>query len=402
MSTPPKNAIVLGSALYDLAHRVLTDQNGARLELRPKSAAVLDLLVVHANQLVSKDSILASVWNGRWVTEDSLVRCAHEIREMLGDTEHLVLRTESGRGYRLLTTPDDTHLAELSHEGEKFEQQIRFARAPDGVQLAFGVSGSGAPLVRAPVWMTHLDWDWRSLAIGAWQRRPGLRHTFVRFDYRGTGLSQRGVAIDSLEQQVGDMKAVVDAAGLERFAIRGSIGGGPIAIKFAACYPDRVTHLVLVGSGARGMRACGHLSMPEPEFSALNELILRGWGSESDAYRQIITSTLFPDASADQMRSFNHLQRVSASPIDAVHLHTAISLYDASSDLPKVRCPTLVFKSSQDQGWLSEEMSYTVARLRNATVHLMDTNNYLPLANETAFERTHQIIDSFLSARPLS
>jgi DNA-binding winged helix-turn-helix (wHTH) protein len=88
MSTTPKNVIVLGSALYDLVQRVLVDQNGALLELRPKSAAVLELLVNHANQLVSKDKILTSVWSGRFVTEDSLVRCAHEIREVLGDTEH--------------------------------------------------------------------------------------------------------------------------------------------------------------------------------------------------------------------------------------------------------------------------------------------------------------------------
>jgi pimeloyl-ACP methyl ester carboxylesterase len=289
--------------------------------------------------------------------------------------------------------------AEFSLAGEKFTQRIGFTTAPDGVQLAYGVSGSGPPLVRAPVWMTHLDWDWRSLAIGAWQQRPGLHNTFVRFDYRGTGLSQRGVAIDGLEQQVNDMKAVVNAAGLDRFAIRGSIGGGPVAIKFAACFPDRVTHLVLLGSGARGICARGEQSMPAAEFNAINELILRGWGAETDAYRQIFTSTLFPDANADQMRSFNHLQRVSAAPMDAVHLHTAISHYDASMDLARVRCPVLFLQGSRDQGLLSDEMSYTAARLPNATRHLMDTNNQVPLSNETAFERTHQIIDAFLARR---
>ena len=137
--------------------------------------------------------------------------------------------------------------------------------------------------------------------------------------------------------------------------------------------------------------------MSTQEFSALNELIFRGWGVESDAYRQIFTSTLFPGANAEQMRSFNHLQRVSATPMDAVRLHTAMSLYDASPDLPNVHCPTLVLQSSRDKGWLTEEMHFVASRIRQVEVHLMDTENHLPLANETAFERTHQIIDSFLA-----
>jgi pimeloyl-ACP methyl ester carboxylesterase len=244
--------------------------------------------------------------------------------------------------------------------------------------------------------MTHLDWDWRSAAIGAWQQRLSLHNTYVRFDCRGTGLSQRVVPIIDIDQQIDDFKAVVDSEGLERFAIHGASGGGPVAIGFAARYPKRVSHLVLSGSGARGIRARGAQSMPLETYEAVNTLLLQGWGSEHDTFRQILTSALFPNATVEQTRSFNHMQRVSASPDTAVKIHSMIAHFDVSQELSQVRCPTLIMHSVKDQRWPIQEMQLVASGIQHSEVRLQDTSNHLPLSHEPAFEAAHQWIDQFL------
>ncbi|MGH8732512.1 MAG: alpha/beta fold hydrolase, partial [Burkholderiales bacterium] len=97
------------------------------------------------------------------------------------------------------------------------KQQIRFCKSFDGTRIAYAVSGQGPPILKAPHWLTHLEFDWRSPV-----QRPTLEglskgHTVVRFDPRGCGLSQREVDDISFEAWVRDLETVVDAAGLERF-----------------------------------------------------------------------------------------------------------------------------------------------------------------------------------------
>jgi pimeloyl-ACP methyl ester carboxylesterase len=134
------------------------------------------------------------------------------------------------------------------------EQQIRFCTAPDGVRLAYAAHGSGPPLVRAATWMTHLDFDWESPVWRHWLLGLGDGHTLIRYDERGCGLSDREVEALSLDAWVADLESVVDAAGLDRFALLGVSGGAAVALAYASRHPDRLTHLVLYGGFARGRR----------------------------------------------------------------------------------------------------------------------------------------------------
>jgi pimeloyl-ACP methyl ester carboxylesterase len=124
-------------------------------------------------------------------------------------------------------------------------QQIRFCTAADGVRLAFATHGTGPPIVRASTWLTHLEFDWQSPLWRHWLEGLADGHTVVRYDERGCGLSDWAVEDLSLQAWVGDLEAVVDAAGLERFALLGISHGGPIVIAYAARHPERVSHLVL-------------------------------------------------------------------------------------------------------------------------------------------------------------
>ncbi len=127
-------------------------------------------------------------------------------------------------------------------------QRIRRTTAPDGVRLAYATSGTGPPLVKAANWMSHLDLDWGSpIWTPLWQEL-GRHHTLVRYDERGSGLSDWDVDRDSftLDAWVRDLETVVDELGLERFPLLGLSHGGVVAITYAARHPERVSHLIVL------------------------------------------------------------------------------------------------------------------------------------------------------------
>ena len=131
-------------------------------------------------------------------------------------------------------------------------QQIRFCKSFDGTRIAYAVTGEGPPLVKAPHWLTHLEYEWESPIWKPWIESLSRAHTLLRMDERGCGLSDRDVADISFEAWVRDLEAVVDAAGLDRFALFGHSQGGAIAVEYAVRHPERVTHLVFLGAYARG------------------------------------------------------------------------------------------------------------------------------------------------------
>ena len=131
-------------------------------------------------------------------------------------------------------------------------QNIRFCTTPDGVQLAYAVSGEGPPLVMSATWLTHLEHQWRSLAWRPWLDAFTGAHKVLRYDSRGCGLSDRNVGELSFETWVRDFECVVEAADFRRFALVATCWGGPVAIEYAVRHPERVSHLVLYGTYAQG------------------------------------------------------------------------------------------------------------------------------------------------------
>lgn len=148
------------------------------------------------------------------------------------------------------------------------DQEIRYCTAPDGVQIAYSLVGNGPPLVKAPNWLTHLEFEWSSPVWSHWWEELAKDHTLVRFDQRGSGLSQRDVAEQSFDTWVSDLGTVVDHVGLEQFALLGISQGGAIAVTYAVRNPGRVSRMVLFGAYGRGrpsaeaalrkLRRCGH------------------------------------------------------------------------------------------------------------------------------------------------
>ncbi|MEO7151762.1 MAG: alpha/beta fold hydrolase [Burkholderiaceae bacterium] len=384
--------IPLAGFVLDPMRRELRDAAGAVVQLRPQSMAVLLHLASRIGEAVDKDELMHAVWREVVVTEDSLVKCIGEIRRALGDTGHRIVRTEPKRGYRLIAE------AEAVAPGEPdFVQDIRYCTTADGVSIAWAGSGQGLPMVRAAHWMTHLDWDWRSDVFGPRLRALSRRFRLVRYDGRSYGLSESDVLPATLDQAVLDLEAVVDAAGLERFALFGPSSGAAIAIRYAALHPERVARLVTLGGFARGTQRRGAQAWPAARFDAFLKLIEDGWGQDNDAFRQMITSMLWPGASIEQMHSFNQLQRVASSPRSAALLMRRINEADASADLPRVRCPTLVLHSPLDARVPFDEARLIAASIPGARLEPFDSPNHSPMPDEPAYAQVLHAIEAFVA-----
>src|ERR1700759_834975 len=117
-------------------------------------------------------------------------------------------------------------------------QKLRFCTSSDGVRIAYATSGTGPPLVKAANWLSHLEYEWQSPIWRHWIEGLSRRHTYVRYDTRGCGLSDREPPEVSFEAWVRDLEAVVDALKLERFPLLGLSQGGAIAVAYAVRHPE--------------------------------------------------------------------------------------------------------------------------------------------------------------------
>src|SRR6202050_3757191 len=159
--------------------------------------------------------------------------------------------------------------------------------------------------------MTHLEFDFESPIWRHLYRELSRDHTLIRYDARGNGLSDRDVEDVSFETFVGDLETVVDAAGLDRFALLGISQGCAVSIAYAVRHPDRVSHLVLFGGYALGWKKRARTESEKEAGEAMLTLMRIGWGQENPAFRQMFTSQFIPEANKEQADWFNEFQRIS-------------------------------------------------------------------------------------------
>jgi pimeloyl-ACP methyl ester carboxylesterase len=280
--------------------------------------------------------------------------------------------------------------------GGVLRQEVRFARVADGTRVAFSTIGSGYPLVHAAHWLGHLEFDLQTPVWRPWIEWLSTRYRLTRYDSRGCGLSDRDVSSISLEDLVADLAAVVDAAGLERFALLAKSQGGAVSIAYAAQHPERVSHLVLCGAFARsGIGRHANLR-DRAALEGLIQLIKVGWGEPNSAFRQLFTNLFFPQATPEQMRAFTEIQQKATSPAHAARLIRAFAKMDASSYLGQITCPTLVIHCRGDAVIPFEEGRFLASSIAGARFEPLDSQNHVPLAGEPAFELTLGLLREFL------
>jgi pimeloyl-ACP methyl ester carboxylesterase len=252
--------------------------------------------------------------------------------------------------------------------------ETRYAKSGD-VNIAYQVVGDGPlDLVLVPGFVSHLENDWDEPRSARFLERLASFCRLIRFDKRGTGLSDRPGGLPDLETRMDDVRAVMDAVESERASLFGYSEGGPMCALFAATYPGRTAALILYGTYAK--RRDPDADYPwAPSFEqrlAYAEEVERTWGDESDL------GTMAPNADPEMIRWWRARARASASPGAARDLVLMNSEIDVRAVLPAITAPALVLHRSGDRDSRVEEGRYIADHLRDARFVELPGDDHVP------------------------
>jgi pimeloyl-ACP methyl ester carboxylesterase/DNA-binding SARP family transcriptional activator len=259
--------------------------------------------------------------------------------------------------------------------------EVQFCWTSDDSRIAYACVGDGPPLVWTTHWLSHLAFNWESPIWRHWTEEFARDHAFVHYDQRGSGLSDWENPDFSVDAFVRDLEAVVDALGLDRFALIGSSRAGSTAIAYAARHPERVSQLVLHGAFAQGWREWGNAEIERRE--ATITLTRQGW--DNLAFRQILTSLLLPDATLEEMGWFYDLQRISISAENAAWVQQSSGDINVLDLLPGIVAPTLVLHCRDDAAMPIEQGRLIASRIPRARFVALESRNHILLPRDPAW-----------------
>ncbi len=383
--------------------RELFDTKNKRIHLRQQALEVLWVLAANRNNTVSKDLLFNHVWKGKIVTEDSLSQCVVAIRKALNDDKHELIKTVPKRGYRLdyphekltIIHKRNSELIKTATAGSGSVPAVaNFTQTHDGLDLAYARNGAGPALIRAPHWMTHVLHEWNDNVFGPRYRRLAQELEMIRYDGRGFGLSDRSVGCGTFKDWVEDMHSIVLATNLDKLGLIGNSGGAPLSMVYSATYPERIGCLVLMGGFVEGSLKRG---VKASHVQAFINLIEDGWAGRNAAFRQIMSTQLFPGATSEQMNEFDELQRKSTDGKTAAKLISILSELDVQNYLPRIKAPTLILHSKHDARQPFEQAVKMSKLIPNSELHVLETINHTPLQHEPAFESSSRLVIDFVT-----
>jgi pimeloyl-ACP methyl ester carboxylesterase len=272
--------------------------------------------------------------------------------------------------------------------------QTRYARSGD-LNIAYQTVGDGPfHLLWIPGFVSNVELAWEEPSLAHFFRRLGSFSTLILFDKRGTGLSDRVPRdqLPTLEERVDDVRAVLDAVGVDRAALVGHSEGGNLAMLFAATHPERTIALVTLGVFAKRLWSQDYPWAPTPEQRAIDiaEVELH-WGETADVDHYA------PSAAGDDAfrRRLATYFRLSASPGDAAALLRMNSQVDIRDVLPSIRVPTLVIHHTGDRDANIEEGRWIASRIPGARFVELPGDDHFPWVGDG--DRVLDEIEEFLT-----
>ena len=271
------------------------------------------------------------------------------------------------------------------------DQEIRYCRTSDGVNIAYAETGKGTPIVRSLGWFTHLEVEWSSpLGRSFWQRLS-RNHRLIRYDGRGMGLSE-STSKFSAETRLKDLEAVVDALELDQFALTATSEGSRTALRYTAKHPDRVTRLVLYGSSVYRKPTNDHTKTSLAYLS----MIETGWGKAS---HQKLFADLFLGLSPSpgEIDYFMEMQRCSASQEVATAYYRSTAEREQGFEVAgQIRVPTLILHRKDDQMVSFQNSLDLAAEIPGARLKPLDGDCHWLLMKSAGSEEYIQSIEAFL------
>ena len=375
-------------------HRLL--RTGQEVHVEPQVFTLIACLAAARGALVSYDTLIDEVWQGRIVSDATIAARISAARAALGDDgrrQHII-RTVPRRGVQLVATlspePGDTASQDPPPPAR---QTVRYTTSKDGTAIAWSGSGTGPPLLRGGHWMGHLEHDWTSPVWRPLLDRLSRGHRLVRYDPRGTGLSDRTMNGAALAELTDDMEAVTDAAGLDCFPVFATSQSVPVALMLAARHPGRISRLVLLNGLVQGSTARGDGALTE----TLIGMIRTGWGDPGSAFMRALATVFVPDATRAEIDGLMTLQALSSSGAVAAEIRRIIGDIDVRDILGRIACPTLVMHASGDQVQSPEESRILARSLANAEFHLLASRNHILVPSDPAWDGCFDRIEAFLS-----
>jgi pimeloyl-ACP methyl ester carboxylesterase len=388
---------------------------GEAVPLQPQVFEVLVHLVRHSGRLVTKEELLDGIWGDRFVSESALTSRLKAARRAIGDDGQTqrCIRTVHGRGYRFVAPVLEIDSSDTDSVGvgtdapdvgvEESEAIARDAAAPirytqrDDLNIAYQVTGTGSPdLVLVAGFVSHLMLDWTERGHAHFLHRLGSFSRLIRFDKRGTGMSDRPGDLPDLETRMGDLVAVMDAARSERAVLFGYSEGGPMSILYAATHPERVDALVIYSSYARRLWAPDYPWAARPEERArYAEQLEADWAWEADMRH------MCPNADEELARWWGERCRAATSPGAARALIEMNSLVDVRDVLGSVQAPTLVLHRRDDIDSRIEEGRYLAERIPGAAfVELDGADHFIAIDPDQILDPVEEFVRGLGPASP--
>jgi len=277
------------------------------------------------------------------------------------------------------------------------QQDIRFCTSSDGVKIATTSTGAGFPLVRAGTWLSHLDCDARHKEPQAYIRALSKAFHYIRYDSRGSGLSDRKIPSPTFDDGLKDLEAVVAAHGLKKFALFGMSMGAATSIAYAARHPEQVSHLVILSGFATSV-----FSTPKVSQKAIDEaeLVIKsaelGWNSPKSMFRKMFVAQLLGNPTPEQQQDLEERMQLSMTPeMAAAYLRNNYSI-DVRAQCAQLMVPTLVFHCRKDEMIDFEQGRKLAARIANSRFVPLAAQGHVLLSTEAAMQVFEAELTAFL------
>lgn len=286
-----------------------------------------------------------------------------------------------------VTLPRDPQKSELTRM-DSSEPQIQYFRAQDGVNLAYWTLGSGQPaLIVLPGFpMSHLEREWAIPRLRSFYQFMAMNRTLIRFDWRGTGLSERDVDSFDVNLLAGDILALMRKLEIEQAAVFAAFTAGPIALNLALEHPEKVSHLVLWHSFS-STNAYYRI----PRIQSMSSLAATDW----EFFVEAATLNRLGWTDAETAQRTVDLVMASYAPAIAAKIKQESQYWDFTARIHEIETPTLVLHRRDFHGMKIAFSTDLAARMPNAKLMILDgAFGYFYGENVHSIAR---IIDDFLS-----